>query len=68
MKVKLTAPAERDLTEIADWIAQDDRGLAARFISELESVCETLSAHPRRYPVYGRQPGLQSGSSCTVAI
>ena len=57
MRVEITAEAERDLAEIARYIAQDDVRKATEFIHELRSACEGLSNFPERFalvPRYGQ--------------
>lgn len=51
MRVRFAGPANVDLEEIGDWIAQEDPLRAATFIVDLRRASETLSRHPRRYPI-----------------
>lgn len=50
MRVVLTRLAEADLTQIGDWIAQDSPAAAGRWIEAALTECQSLSAHPERYP------------------
>lgn len=51
MKVRFAGPANVDLEEIGDWIAQEDPLRAATFIADLRRASAALSRHPRRYPI-----------------
>jgi plasmid stabilization system protein ParE len=51
VKVILSRKAERDLEEIGDWIAQDNRVRAASFIGELRRACSGIGRAPRSYPL-----------------
>ena len=43
---RLSPAAERDLEEIADFIAADDPVAAARVIDDIEAACELVATHP----------------------
>ena len=51
MKVVFSDKAERDLEEIADWIAQDNPERARTFSAELEKAAKTIGRAPRSYPL-----------------
>lgn len=51
MKVRFTGPADADLEEIGDWIAQEDPLRATGFIAEIRKAAAALSRYGRRYPV-----------------
>lgn len=46
--VILTASAEDDINEIWNYIASDSRDNAVNFISEIESLVQTLTKFPKR--------------------
>ena len=54
MKVVFTRRAERDLEEIADFIAQDSPGRAVSFVSELRERALRLADAPRAFPLLPR--------------
>ncbi len=54
MIVELSAEAERNLEEIAEWIAQDDPSRALTFIRELRDACLGLIDFPSRFPLVPR--------------
>jgi plasmid stabilization system protein ParE len=54
MIVHLSAHAERDLENIADWIAHDNPARAVRFIEEIQRACIDLTAFPERFPLVPR--------------
>jgi plasmid stabilization system protein ParE len=54
MNVELSAEAERDLEEIADYIARDNPRRALTFILELRAKCLELGDGPQAYPVVPR--------------
>ncbi len=49
--MRITAPAEADLDDIAAWIANENPDRAARFVEELWERCRSLGIRPRRFPV-----------------
>ena len=51
MKVILSPRSERDLEEIADFIARDSPRSAIRFIADLRATCEKLADAPLGYEV-----------------
>ncbi len=51
MKVFFAEDAERDLFEIARWIAEDDPAIADSFAAELRRACLELGSTYRLYPV-----------------
>ena len=51
MKLEFAAEAEADLEAIAAFIAKDSLQQALRFIADLREACESLTTHPRRFPV-----------------
>lgn len=51
MKVALTESALADLDHIAEWIGRDNPDRAETFVLDLRAKCDTLSSHPRRYPL-----------------
>jgi toxin ParE1/3/4 len=54
MKVILTEPAEADLEDIADFIAQDNAARAESFVAEIIERCLSLGEAPERHVVYAR--------------
>ena len=54
MKLVITAEAQNDLREIADYIAHDNPLRAVTFINEIEARLERLSFMPRAYPLLPR--------------
>lgn len=50
-RVEITPTAERDVTEIWDYIAQDSPGNAESFIRHLTGQIETLETFPERCPL-----------------
>lgn len=46
MRLRFTPEAERDLEEIADFIAQDNPGRALSFIKDLREHCRTIAGAP----------------------
>lgn len=60
MSVIIRRRAERDLAEIADYIASDNPGRAASFVNELIAHCLAIGDHPtvaRLRPEIG--PGIR---------
>lgn len=51
MILTLSAHAETDLEEIADFIARDDPARALAFVQELRAHCQTLMDVPEAYPI-----------------
>jgi toxin ParE1/3/4 len=49
MGFRVTAPAERDLADIGDYIALDNRARAASFIDEIEARFAEIAAQPTLY-------------------
>lgn len=49
MRLRLTAAALRDLTEIGDFIAQDNPRRAVTFVRELREACRKLLEAPYRF-------------------
>ena len=61
MKLRFRAEAQRDLREIGDFIARDNREAARRFVRLLRGKCGILAANPH----IGRErpelcPGIRS--------
>ena len=56
MRVELSAQAERDLLDIALYIAADNPDRALSFVDELQQACWGLADRARRYPVL---PGFE---------
>lgn len=54
MIVRITATAERDLEEIADYIAQDNPIRALTFLQELRDRCTSLADTPLGFPLVPR--------------
>ena len=58
MKLRFRAEAQRDLREIGDFIARDNREAARRFVRFLRAKCRILAADP----YIGRErPELSAG-------
>ncbi len=51
MRVRLSAAARADLTDIGDWIARDNRRRAGSYVEELLGRCRGLGRLPLRSPV-----------------
>jgi toxin ParE1/3/4 len=51
MRVVFTPAALRDLREIGDYIALDNRKRARTFVAELRAACRSLETDSRRYPL-----------------
>ena len=49
MAFRVTAPAERDLADIGDYIALDNPSRAARFINEIEARFTEIAKQPFIY-------------------
>lgn len=49
MRLFFSPLAERDLEDIADYIATDNPGRALSFVRELREQCERISANPLGY-------------------
>lgn len=58
MKVRITAEAERDLDDIAEFIARDNPQRALPFILELRDKCLNLAAAPLAFALLPRYEGL----------
>ena len=54
MKVRLTAQAESDLEDIADYIAKDNPARALSFIHELRDACLGLADMPLAFQLVPR--------------
>jgi toxin ParE1/3/4 len=54
MIVVLTAEAEADLEQIADYIAADNPMRALSFVGELRELCERLAEIPKGFPLVPR--------------
>jgi plasmid stabilization system protein ParE len=54
MIVVLTAEAEADLEQIADYIAADNPKRALSFVVELRQCCERLAEIPKGFPLVPR--------------
>lgn len=51
--------ARRDLIEIGDYIAQDSRASARKFVAKLRDQCERISKMPSAYPLRDRTAGIR---------
>jgi toxin ParE1/3/4 len=51
VKVVFSENAERDLEEIADWIARDNPDRARSFVADLVKACKSIGRSPRSYPL-----------------
>lgn len=49
MAFRVSSPAERDLADIGDYIALDNRARAASFIDEIEARFAEIAAQPALY-------------------
>lgn len=58
MRTFLSRLAERDLEEIADYIARDDPRRALSFIDELRRQCARIADTPK---AFSARPGLGAG-------
>ena len=54
MKLVLTDEAQRDLIEIGDYIARDNRQRAVTFVKELRSAMSVLMERPEAFPIVPR--------------
>jgi toxin ParE1/3/4 len=61
VRVTFSPAASDDLSDIADYIAQDNPARASSFIDELEARCEALSLAPG---IGTKRPELGSGICC----
>lgn len=55
MKVVFSENAERDLEEIADWIARDNPIRAISFVEELLQACQALGEAPKSFALVDRR-------------
>jgi toxin ParE1/3/4 len=61
MGFRVTAPAERDLADIGDYIALDNRARAVSFIDELEARFAEIAAQPSLYRLRDEvMPGIRA--------
>lgn len=51
-RIAVFAPADRDLDEIADYLAADDLRVAARFLQTVAQTYENLAAQPGMGKLY----------------
>ncbi|MFL6729930.1 MAG: type II toxin-antitoxin system RelE/ParE family toxin [Sphingomicrobium sp.] len=58
MRVEITAEAERDLSDIAQFIAVDDLRQAIAFVEELRAACHGLTEFPERFSLVPRYERL----------
>jgi len=49
--LRITAEADREYSESADWYEQQRKGLGLRFIEIVERKLAIITANPFRYPV-----------------
>jgi toxin ParE1/3/4 len=56
--VVVSAEAESDIEQIANYIADRNAGAAHHFIQELQEKCESLADAPRGYPLVPRYEHL----------
>jgi plasmid stabilization system protein ParE len=54
----LTAEAEADLAQIADFIAQDSIHSALKFVQDIRDKCQSLADAPRGFPLVPRYEHL----------
>jgi toxin ParE1/3/4 len=61
VKVVFSQSAEKDLEDIADWIALDNPERAGSFVAELIRTCKSIGRAPRSYPLAdkSRDPTLR---------
>ena len=59
MRVTISPEAERDLDDIAAFIAQDSRVHALALIERLTALCGSLAEAPLRYPVIRRRGDVE---------
>ncbi|HVX73858.1 MAG TPA: type II toxin-antitoxin system RelE/ParE family toxin [Devosia sp.] len=59
MRVTITDLAKADLSEIGDFILEDNPLRAESFVYELLDRCRGLAEYPQRYPVIGTWHGRQ---------
>ncbi|MBN1662070.1 MAG: type II toxin-antitoxin system RelE/ParE family toxin [Deltaproteobacteria bacterium] len=59
-RVDITAITETDITEIWDYIAQDNPGAACAFILQLEKQIGTLERYPERCPLIPENESLDT--------
>lgn len=60
MKVQVSAEAQADIQDIADFIARDSRQAAFGYIERIEQRCRSLSRMPQRFPIaYRLEPPVQ---------
>ena len=55
MKIALSAEAEIDLEEIADFIAKENPARAISFARHLREKCDALATFPARFPLIPRR-------------
>lgn len=58
MRVVISAEAETDLEQIADYISEQRIDSALNFVRELRGKCASLADAPRAYPLVPRYEGL----------
>ncbi|MGZ5871835.1 MAG: type II toxin-antitoxin system RelE/ParE family toxin [Bradyrhizobium sp.] len=58
MIIVVTAQAESDLEQIANYIAEQSVEIALNFVRELREECESLADAPRGYPLVPRHEHL----------
>ena len=63
MRVSLNRLAERDLDDIADFIAEDSPRRALSFTAGLRRACQELATYPLRFPKL-QHPGNQDIRRC----
>jgi toxin ParE1/3/4 len=56
--VVVTAEAETDLEQIANYISEQSVEIALNFVQELREKCESLADAPRGYPLLPRHEHL----------
>jgi toxin ParE1/3/4 len=63
MAFRVTAPAERDLADIGDYIALENRSRAASFIHEIEARFAEIAARPGIYRLRDDvMPGIRAAN------
>jgi|HubBroStandDraft_1064217.scaffolds.fasta_scaffold2358364_2 plasmid stabilization system protein ParE len=50
MRVRVTSPAEAELTDAAEWYDGQTPGVAGRFLAEYQRLLDRLGENPRQYP------------------
>lgn len=60
MRVQLSAEAQADIQDIADFIARDSRRAAFDYVERIEQRCRSLYRMPQRFPIaYRLEPPVR---------